>query len=151
MALIGSAKRAHQAQGRRGGYTALYGMRYDPMRIYTSLSDSDGSQPVENAVAWLEGTLLHTVAITVAIIAVATVGLLMLTGRLDIRRGVAVVVGCFILFGAPAIVAGLQSNMSDRQAPITFEAAVPSTLSPPPVIKQRPAYDPYAGASVPMR
>ena len=32
----------------------------------------------------------------------------MLTGRMDWRRGVVVVMGCFILFGAAAIVAGIR-------------------------------------------
>ena len=33
----------------------------------------------------------------------------MLTGRMDWRRGLTVVVGCFIIFGAAAIVAGIRS------------------------------------------
>jgi type IV secretion system protein VirB2 len=60
-------------------------------------------------VQWLQGTLLGTVATTVSIIAVAVVGLLMLTGRLNWRYGVTVVVGCFILFGAASIVGGIQT------------------------------------------
>ena len=57
---------------------------------------------------WLQGTLLGTVATVAAVIAVAAVGFMMLTGRLDWRRGLTVVVGCFIIFGAGAIVAGLR-------------------------------------------
>lgn len=72
-------------------------------------ADPQGSGAIVGAVQWLQGTLLGTVATTVAVIAVATVGLLMLTGRLNWRYGVTVVVGCFILFGAASIVGGIQS------------------------------------------
>ena len=40
---------------------------------------------------------------------VAAVGFLMLTGRMDWRRGLTVVVGCFVIFGAVSIVAGIRS------------------------------------------
>jgi type IV secretion system protein VirB2 len=33
----------------------------------------------------------------------------MLTGRIDWRRGATVILGCFIVFGAAAIVAGIKS------------------------------------------
>lgn len=74
------------------------------------LTDPSGSGPIVSAVQWLQGTLLGTVATVVAVIAVACVGLLMLTGRIDWRRGAVVVLGCFILFGAVSIVAGIQST-----------------------------------------
>jgi type IV secretion system protein VirB2 len=41
--------------------------------------------------------------------AVATVGLMMLTGRMNWRFGATVILGCFILFGAGAIVSGIRS------------------------------------------
>ncbi|MBM6575063.1 TrbC/VIRB2 family protein [Microvirga sp. SRT01] len=72
-------------------------------------ADPQGSGAIVGAVRWLQGTLLGTVATTVSIIAVAVVGLLMLTGRLNWRYGVTVVVGCFILFGAASIVGGIQT------------------------------------------
>jgi type IV secretion system protein VirB2 len=37
---------------------------------------------------------------------------MMLTGRIDWRRGLTVVVGAFIIFGAVAIVAGIRSLAS---------------------------------------
>ena len=67
---------------------------------------------IVSAVRWLEGTLLGTVATVVAIIAVAAVGLMMLTGRINWRYGATVILGCFILFGAASIVAGIQSTAS---------------------------------------
>lgn len=74
-----------------------------------ALSDPAGSGAIVNAVRWLQGTLLGTVATVVAVIAVAAVGLMMLSGRINWRYGATVIIGCFILFGAASIVAGLQS------------------------------------------
>lgn len=75
-----------------------------------SLADPQGSSVIVRAVQWLQGTLLGTVATTVAVIAVAAVGFLMLTGRINWRYGATVILGCFILFGAASIVAGIQST-----------------------------------------
>ena len=41
--------------------------------------------------------------------AVAAVGFMMLTGRMNWRFGATVIIGTFILFGAGAIVSGIQS------------------------------------------
>ena len=76
------------------------------------LADPAGSGVLVSAVRWLEGTLLGTIATVVAVIAVATIGLLMLTGRINWRYGATVILGCFILFGAASIVAGIQSTAS---------------------------------------
>jgi len=74
------------------------------------LADPQGSGAIVGAVRWLQGTLLGTVATVVAVIAVAAVGLLMLTGRINWRYGATVILGCFILFGAASIVAGIQAT-----------------------------------------
>jgi len=63
-------------------------------------------------VRWVEGTLLGTVATVVAVVAVAVVGLMMLTGRMNWRHGAIVILGCFVLFGATTIVAGIQATAS---------------------------------------
>src|ERR1700678_980751 len=75
----------------------------------TVQADPAGSGPLLGALQWVEGTLLGNLATTAAVIAVAVVGLMMLTGRIEWRRGVTVVVGAFIVFGAVAIVAGMRS------------------------------------------
>ena len=80
-----------------------------PLSAQTVAGDPSGSGPIVGALQWLEGTLMGNVATTAAVIAVAIVGLMMLTGRIDWRRGVTVVVGAFIVFGAVAIVAGIKS------------------------------------------
>jgi type IV secretion system protein VirB2 len=68
-----------------------------------------GSQPIANAVGWIQGTLLGNVATAVAVIAVAMVGFMMLNGRINWRMGATVVLGCFILFGAATIVGGIRA------------------------------------------
>ena len=72
------------------------------------VADPAGSGAIVGALTWLQGTLLGTVATVAAVIAVAAVGFMMLTGRLNWRYGATVILGCFILFGAGAIVAGLR-------------------------------------------
>jgi type IV secretion system protein VirB2 len=72
-------------------------------------TDPQGSGVVVNAMRWMQGTLLGTAATVAAVIAIASVGFLMLTGRINWRHGGVVILGCFILFGAASIVAGIQS------------------------------------------
>ncbi|MFD1788488.1 TrbC/VirB2 family protein [Sphingomonas floccifaciens] len=107
---------------------------------------------IVSSARWFEGALLGSFATAVAILAVAAIGFLMLTGRIDLRRGASVVVGCFILFGASTIASALRSVAQDEMpataviAPPATVAAPVATQPPPPV----PALsDPYAGASVP--
>ncbi|KZC79184.1 type VI secretion protein [Sphingobium yanoikuyae] len=78
----------------------------------TSFDDPVGSGPIVGALQWLQGTLLGTVATVAAVIAVAAVGFMMLTGRMNWRYGAVVILGCFILFGAASIVGGIQSTAS---------------------------------------
>lgn len=73
-------------------------------------ANPQGSGPIVSALSWLQGTLLGNVATSVAVIAVAMVGFMMLTGRLNWRVGATVIIGCFILFGSAAIVSGIQST-----------------------------------------
>ena len=71
--------------------------------------DPQGSGVLVGAVTWMQNTLLGTVATTVAVMAVAMVGFMMLTGRMNWRYGATVIIGCFILFGAASIVGGIQA------------------------------------------
>ena len=70
--------------------------------------DPAGSGPISGALNWMQGTLLGSVATAVAVMAVAAVGFMMLTGRMNWRFGATVILGCFILFGAASIVGGIQ-------------------------------------------
>jgi type IV secretory pathway VirB2 component (pilin) len=120
-----------------------------------SLADPDGSNAIAAAVQWLEGTLLGNVATSVAVVCVAWIGLMMLSGRIDLRRGAGVIVGGFILFGAPGIAAGLMALAgggagAGDTAPAF--AAPPYTPPPPPPASPPPPRrdpDPYSGATVP--
>lgn len=81
-----------------------------------SFADPAGSGPIVGALNWLQGTLLGTVATVAAIIAVACIGFLMLTGRMNWRYGGTVILGCFILFGAASIVGGIRASSSVESA-----------------------------------
>jgi type IV secretory pathway VirB2 component (pilin) len=115
-----------------------------------SLSDPSGSSAIVAAVTWLQHTLLGTVATTIAIIAVASIGFMMLSGRVNIRHGLTVIAGAFILFGASAIVAGLQASLAG--AGLAAAPPPPPASEAPPLPPAPPGNpDPYAGASVPNR
>lgn len=116
-----------------------------------SLGDLNDPNSLVAAVAWLQGTLLGTIATTLAIIAVAAIGMLMFSGRVDVRRGLSVVFGCFILFGASGIAAGIQGAIAGGTAD-SVVPSVPLVVNTPPAPAPKPQapYDPYAGASVPQ-
>ncbi|MBX7494876.1 TrbC/VirB2 family protein [Qipengyuania sp. 6B39] len=103
------------------------------------------------AAIWIANLLTGTAASIVATLAVAVIGLLLLSGRVDVSRTMRVVLGCFVIFGAGVIAAGLTdlaSGASDRSAQV-------ATLPPPPAYvppdTDAGGYDPYAGAAVPDR
>ena len=79
-----------------------------PSAAHAQAADPAGSGPINNALTWMQNTLLGSVATAVAVMAVAAVGFLMLTGRMNWRFGATVILGCFIIFGAASIVAGIQ-------------------------------------------
>jgi hypothetical protein len=101
-----------------------------------------------SAAEWLEGFLLGAPATSIAMLAVAWVGLQMLDGRISVKRGVEVILGCFILFSAPAIIAGLRGSADDGVFAQTELRPLPS---PSPSPSKTPPYDPYAGAAMPNR
>ena len=80
-----------------------------PALAQYAAADPAGSGPIGGAVEWLQGTMLGNVATTIAVMAVAAVGFMMLTGRINWRYGATVVMGLFIVFGAASIVAGVRS------------------------------------------
>lgn len=92
----------------RGALAAMLFLAASPAFAFAP-PDPQGSGVIVNAFSWLQGTLLGTVATVAAVIAVAGVGFMMLTGRLNWRHGGVVILGCFILFGAVSIVAGIRS------------------------------------------
>lgn len=116
-----------------------------------SLADHSGESALVGALTWVQGTLLGTLATSVAIFAIASIGFMMLSGRIDLRHGIRMILGSFILFGASAIAAGIQGSFAGLSAtpePASIVPAYQETAlvppSPPPANT-----DPYAGASVP--
>lgn len=126
--------------------------------LYPDLADPATPAPLFAAVTWIEQVVLGSLATSIAVIAVAVVGLMMLRGRLEVRRGVAVVFGCFVLFGAPVLATGIRGLASTvLPAPPVVRAPpppdpMPLARAPMPVPAPPPSppsnYDPYAGASV---
>ena len=97
---------------------------------------------------WLEQLITGPLGTSLAVVAVAWFGFSLLSGRVSIRHGGVLFVGCFILFGAPAIARsllllaqGLGRGMVTVQPQLIEVTPLPAAPSPP-------AYDPYAGASV---
>lgn len=93
------------------GFSLTFAMFAAAVPAYAAQISADpaGSGVLVNAMDWLQGTLLGTVATVAAVIAVASVGFMMLTGRINWRHGAIVILGCFILFGAATIVAGIRT------------------------------------------
>lgn len=114
-----------------------------------SLSDPQGSSALVAAVTWLQATLLGTIATAVAVTAVASVGLLLLMGRLEVRRGMTVIAGCFILFGVSAIAGGIRGAVIGDE--VASASVPPAVASPPAIPPIQQNADPYAGASVPRQ
>lgn len=94
----------------RHAFALLLGFGFSGLARAQALPDPEGTGPIIGAVNWLQGTLMGTFATVAAVIAVASVGFMMLTGRMDWRRGAIVILGCFVLFGAASIVAGIRAS-----------------------------------------
>lgn len=128
------------------------------MTVLLASSAHVPSDPIEasvflSAASWVEAVLLGPVATSIAVMAVGSIGLLMLSGRVRIRRGATVILGCFILFGAASIAQGLRgvaTSLADTPAPqpVLAKAGPPIALLPPPPQDLEPPPDPYAGASI---
>ena len=111
---------------------------------YSSLFKPIDAGVLIRAVDWLTGTMLGSVATGLGVVAIAVVGLMMLSGRLAWREGARVVLGCFVLFGAPSLAAALRNlAMPD----IAVEQVIVPSLPPRPPLATS-TYDPYAGASL---
>ncbi|WP_010543599.1 TrbC/VirB2 family protein [Sphingomonas elodea] len=122
------------------------------------LSEPDPANPFVTAADWTQGVLLGSVATAVAVIAVAAFGVLLLTGRLSLRRGLTMVAGCFVLFGSNTIAKGILagfgpgagSTLPSAVPPVTVELSPLQSAVPQPTPSPTP-YDPYAGAAVPQQ
>ena len=113
-----------------------------------SLADPPVTSVVVAAVSWLQATLLGPVATLIAVIAVSWIGLTMLSGRTNVRHGLTVIAGCFVLFGAATIAAGIRGSAAGAELGQLPDVPTPHAPPAPPAFP--PANnDPYAGAAVP--
>ena len=90
-------------------FALLLSLIASPAYAQLAASDPAGSGAIGNAADWLQGTMLGNVATAIAVMAVAAVGFMMLTGRINWRYGATVVLGLFVVFGAASIVSGIRS------------------------------------------
>jgi type IV secretory pathway VirB2 component (pilin) len=116
--------------------------------VQQNLFGAGGGAPITESARWIEGVMLGEIALGVCVIAVAFIGMLMLTGRLPLREGARVVVGCFVLLGAPVIAAGFVGGGSETiiMSSSPPRVAVPNESSRPNLPTSD--FDPYAGASL---
>ena len=91
------------------------------MAIAGSLFDRHASSVLPAAVDWLMGTLFGTVAVTLCVLAVAFVGLVLMTGRMAVRDALRVAIACFVVLGASAIAGGLRTRADEAVSPATAE------------------------------
>jgi len=121
--------------------------------VLASAAEAASALPVPSAIGealnWMVGALLGDVAKSIAVIAVACIGLMMLSGRIGSRRTIEVLVGCFILFGAGAIAGGILAAVSRTGGPPPGQIASQPPASPDYPDSRIEQHDPYAGAAVP--
>jgi type IV secretion system protein VirB2 len=114
-----------------------------------SLTDAPPASAISAATGWASDLIFGPLATSIAVIAIAWIGFAMLIGRIDIRRGLWVVIGCFLLFGARGITDGLRSvAASDANPPAAVAPPPPSYAKPPARRQTANAFDPYAGGTV---
>jgi type IV secretory pathway VirB2 component (pilin) len=117
-----------------------------------SLFEPSHTQAFGVVADWLPEVLSGSLATALGIVAIGLVGLSLFQGRLRLKHAALVVMGIFLLMGAPVIGAGIVGN--SHQASL---ALMPTTVAPPPAVPSNnlapPAnpFDPYAGASVPTQ
>lgn len=114
----------------------------------TSAFASRSTDPLEAASGWVTGLIGGSLAIGLCVLAVAFVGMMMLSGRVDVRVGLRVVLGCFVLLGAPVIVSAfIGASTSGRANTASPPVATSQELNPRDELPPSD-YDPYAGASL---
>ena len=108
-----------------------------------------------SAADWIRLTLSGSMASAMATIAIAGMGLLLLAGRIDVRRGALTILGCFLVFGAGSIAQGFLS--AARNAADTSVASGSPALPTYPTAKSVAAAQnqmdssPYAGVARPSK
>lgn len=97
---------------------------------------------------WIVGVLEGDVTKSLCVLAIAMIGFSMLAGRVSVVRAGQVILGCFILLGAPAIAASIMDTLGpDERTMFTPVATVVYEARPREPLPEA-TYDPYAGASL---
>ena len=105
------------------------------------------AEPLSDAAGWLAVLVTGELALILCTLAVAFIGFVTLQGRLELRRGAAVVLGCFVLLGAPAIASAFLRIGQAASGTNGYAEVKDRELTDRPIVP--PAnYDPYAGASM---
>jgi type IV secretion system protein VirB2 len=112
-----------------------------------SLFDTGGDAPIMQSVQWIERVMLGDVALGLCVIAVAVVGAVMLGGRLPVKEGLRIVVGLFVVLGAPVIGGGFAARLGEAREvlPANLSKLEDGTVRDDLPLADR---DPYAGASL---
>jgi type IV secretory pathway VirB2 component (pilin) len=116
------------------------------MFSYTNSAPGDSS--LVEAAGWVSNLLTGSLAISIAMLAIAWLGFVTLQGRLPWRDGLRIVLGCFILFGSSTIAAAFLQLASSNQSRV-IEVPRATTAKSVAIPARPPVFDPYAGASVP--
>ncbi len=110
-----------------------------------------GQQPIGASVNWIADTLLGQLAVTLCVLAIAFVGFSMLTGRVSLRRGGQVILGCFLLLGAPLIAASVMGLMGPDEGSQLGPADTVIYQAQPREPLPEATNNPYANAAMPRR
>ena len=116
--------------------------------VSPSLLDVPSEPVLASASGWVTGLMSGSLAIALCVLAIAFVGFLLMSGRFAVRDALRVVLGCFVLLGAPAIALGLRAVATDTAQ--QGEPVMPAIIeAPPPPPLPQSTFDPYAGFSLP--
>ena len=111
--------------------------------VSKAYSAGEMTEPIE----WLAALLTGTLATSIAILAVATVGFMLLSGRVQAAQVARVVLGCFIVFGAASIATGVSTLaiLADPPPNVASQSIEPPEFRTSEFTEG--AYTPYPGAA----
>lgn len=92
--------------------------------IQSSLFEPVDALALEGAAEWATELVAGPLATSLSTIGLAIIGFIALSGRLSVRLLAKVVIGCFVLLGAPAIAVMLASSVHDTaNDPVLLEVS----------------------------
>ena len=94
------------------------------------------------AAHWVEQVLAGPLGTSLAVIAVAWFGFVLLAGRFSLRRGGLLALGCFVLFGAPGLARALIGLAHSSNTSTAYMPPQQIIVPPPPVAVAPAPFDP---------